>query len=82
MLAGQFGFDPGDHRAPSEGSEQKSNLPKRRDRRSASEKNRYWDLALLRLKAGICMRHFTFVTNLGERYFYMQLQMRRLSSKK
>lgn len=28
MLAGQIGFDTGDHRAPSEGSEQKSNLPR------------------------------------------------------
>lgn len=38
MLAGQFGFDPGDHRVPSEGSEQKSNLTKGRDRGEVPQK--------------------------------------------
>lgn len=73
MLAGQFGFDPGDHRAPSGGSEQKSNLPKGRDGRSASEKNRYWDLAhfLLRIKAGICIASFHFCNKPGGMVFFI-----------
>lgn len=37
-MSGQFGFDPGDHRALSEGSKQKSNLPKGRDRGEVPQK--------------------------------------------